>query len=438
MPVVAPDKHTNEIAKEERPRGRVVLSHPGLGPFVQNAACGLHQAGLLSAYVTTFHYDRSSLLGRSVRLALRAFMRDADQQLSRRVITEVPRELVKSHPLPEIMRMAAQKGTNAITTDRVWEITEQWFDRMVARRHLNDADAVYGYEYACLATFQAQRARGGLCLYDMPICHHATTARWVGTEYKKFPELVTDYERHRMKLAPERNQRKDAELALADRVIAASKFVRDSLVDAGVPREKIWQLPSGAPPVETCWRRPDPNKFVFIMAGHLSLRKGTHYLLEAWRKLSPSKDVELWLFGNWQLPESMKRALPVNAIFTPTIPRHELYQRFDRANVFVFPTLAEGLALTPLQAMSRGLLVITTPNSGCETFIRNGDNGWLVPACDADALAGAMQSALDRRREIESMGREAAATVAKWQWSDYRAALADAVTEFLADPDVRA
>src|ERR1043166_7665247 len=141
MPVVAPDKHTNEIAKEERPRGRVVLSHPGLGPFVQNAARALHQAGLLSAYVTTFHYDRSSLLGRSVRLALTAFMRDANQQLSRRLITEVPRELVKSHPLPEMIRMAAQKGTNAITTDRVWEITEQWFDRMVARRHLNDADA---------------------------------------------------------------------------------------------------------------------------------------------------------------------------------------------------------------------------------------------------------------------------------------------------------
>ena len=438
MPVVAPDRHTKEIAREQRPRGRVVLSHPGLGPFVQNAARALHQAGLLSAYVTTFHYDRSSLLGRSVRLALSAFMRNAGQQLSRRVITEVPRELVKSHPLPEIIRMAAQKGTSAITTDRVWEITEQWFDRMVARGHLDGADAVYGYEYACLATFQAQKARGGLCLYDMPICHHATTARWVGAEYEKFPELVTDYERHRMKLAPERNQRKDAELALADRVIAASKFVRDSLVDAGVPREKIWQLPSGAPPVETSGRKPDANKFVFVMAGHLSVRKGTHYLLEAWRKLSPPSDVELWLFGNWQLPERMKQSLPANAIFTPTIPRSELYERFDRANVFVFPTLAEGLALTPLQAMAHGLPVITTPNSGCETFIRSGENGWLVPACDPDALASAMQSAIDRRHEAESMGREAAATVAKWQWSDYRAALAKAVTEFLADPGARA
>lgn len=410
---------------------RVVLSHPGIGPFVQHAARALQEAGLLSAYVTTFHYDKRSALGRLLRTAMVAVTRNAEQQLSRRAITEVPREVIQSHPLPEMIRMAAVKGTNPITTDRVWDVTEKWFDRIVARHHLDGSDAVYGYEYAALATFQAQKARGGLCLYDMPICHHATTRRWVGAEYEKFPELVTPYERHRWKLAAERNRRKDAELALADRVVAASKFVRDSLVAAGVAPERIWQLPSGAPPVDTSGRKAESGKFVFIMAGHLSVRKGTHYLLDAWRKLAPASNIELWLLGNWQLPEKMKQALPANVTYSPTIPRPELYARFDRAHVFVFPTLAEGLALTPLQAMSRGLPVITTPNSGCETFVRDGENGWLVPPGNVDALATAMQSAIDRGVQVEEMGREAAATVGRWQWSDYRAELGRAVSEFI-------
>ena len=431
MPTIAAPAGTDIQPARPRPGAEVVLSHPGTGPFVQHAARALYESGLLAAYVTTFHYDRNSLLGAVLRTALGLVVRDADRQLARREISEVPRHLICSHPLPEFIRMAALKGANPITTDRVWEITEKWFDGMVARRHLRGTAAVYAYEHAALATFKAQKQRGGLCLYDMPICHHAATRRWIGPEYEKFPELLTAYERHRWALAEKRNRRKDEELRLADRVIAASKFVRDSLVDAGVAPEKIWQIPSGAPPVETAGRRPDPANFVFIMAGHLSVRKGTHYLLEAWRKLKPGGAAELWLIGNWQLPDAMKQGLPGRVLVSPTIPRSELYARFDRANVLVFPTLAEGLALTPLQAMSRGLPVITTPNSGCETFIRNGENGWLVPPCNPEALATAMESAMARPADTEAVGRSAAATVADWQWSDYRAALGAAIGNFL-------
>jgi glycosyltransferase involved in cell wall biosynthesis len=432
MPTAALRSVTDSKSAEPRSSAKVVLSHPGTGPFVQQAARALHEAGLLSAYVTSFHYDRSSELGKLLRSTMGLFRRDAEQQLSRRSVTELPLALVHGHALPEIIRMLVVKSPlSRVTVDLVWERTERWFDRLVARRELGDADIVYAYEHAALATFQAQKARGGVCFYDMPICHHATTRRWVEREYEKFPQLLTSYERHRLAMAAKRNRRKDAELALADRVIAASKFVRDSLVAAGVPPEKIWQVPSGAPPVEISARQPEPGKFVFLMAGHLSVRKGTHYLLDAWRKLAARGNVELWLVGNWQLPEAMKQNLPGKVWISATVPRPKLYELFDRAHLLVFPTLAEGLATTPLQAMARGLPVITTPNSGCETFIHSGENGWLVPPCDADAVAAAMESALANPAQTEALGREAAATMARWQWSDYRAKLGRAVLDFL-------
>lgn len=81
--------------------------------------------------------------------------------------------------------------------------------------------------------------------------------------------------------------------ALADRVVVASKFVRESLISVGYPREKIWVTPSGAQKVDTSLRRLDSKKFVILVAGHLSARKGTYYLLEAWRRLSPPEHVEL-------------------------------------------------------------------------------------------------------------------------------------------------
>ena len=72
----------------------VVLSHPGCGPFVQHAARGLHEAGLLAEYVNTFHYDDRSAMGRFLKLALRARYEDPEKQLAWRRITEIPLNLV--------------------------------------------------------------------------------------------------------------------------------------------------------------------------------------------------------------------------------------------------------------------------------------------------------------------------------------------------------
>jgi len=419
--------------------GKVLLSHPGCGPFVQHAARALHEAGLLAAYTTTFAYTPGDPLCRFLVKALRPFYRSPERQLARRRVSEIPEELVIAHPMSEMIRMlAAKMPMGRMAADLVWEPMELWFDSIVSRKHLDGVDAVYGYEHACLATFRAQKQRGGICIYDMPICHHSATMRWVGGEFAKYPELVTPYERHRMRLAARRNLRKKAELALADRVATASDFVADSLVAAGVPRHKIWIIPSGAPAVDTSGRSPKRNGFVFLVAGTLSVRKGTHYVLEAWRRLAPPPQIELWLVGNWQLPEHMRKGLPGAVVIRDTVPRDELYALFDRANALVFPTLAEGLALTPLQAMARGLPVVTTPNSGAGVFIRHGENGWLVPPCDVDSLCVAMHDCLADPPRLDEMGREAARAMAGWQWRDYRRVLGRTVVEFLADPGRKA
>lgn len=328
--------------------------------------------------------------------------------------------------------MAAVKSRlGSIIADLVWERTELWFDRIVARKHVAGVDAVYGYEHGCLETFRRTKARGGVCIYDIPITHHATTSHWLAQEYANYPELLTDYDRHRLRVAPRRNRRKDKELALADRVVVPSDFVADSVIAAGVPREKIWTIPFGAPPVDTSGRKLVNGRFVFIMAGSLSVRKGAHYVLKAWRTLAPPPDVELWLVGTWQLPDRLREGLPGKVWISPPLPRWELFELFDRANVFVFPTLAEGLALTPLEAMARGLPVITTPNSGEGIFIRNGENGWMIPPCNADALATAMARCYQDSAGVEEAGKKAAEKMASWQWSEYRAMMRRAISEYL-------
>src|SRR5919204_616827 len=198
--------------------GPIVFSHPGCGPFAQHAARALYEAGLLSEYVTTFHYDRTSRLGRLLYVALSAIYPNPEKQLARRQISELPPALILGYPLPEIARMAASK-LGPIAGDLAWEQTEKWFDRLVARNHLNGTEAVYGFEHACLTSFLTQKSRGKLCLYEMPSNHHAATAELLNPEFERYPEIVSRYERHIRCLAAKRNRRKDLELRMADLVL---------------------------------------------------------------------------------------------------------------------------------------------------------------------------------------------------------------------------
>jgi glycosyltransferase involved in cell wall biosynthesis len=126
----------------------------------------------------------------------------------------------------------------------------------------------------------------------MIIANHRTVSKILNEEFKKFPKMKTSRDVHIEHRRYRYNARKDCELALADRVVVASNFVREPLISPGYPREKIWVIPSGAPKVDTSLRRLDSKKFVILVTEHLSARKGTTYLLEAWHRLSPPEHVE--------------------------------------------------------------------------------------------------------------------------------------------------
>src|SRR6185437_3461491 len=272
---------------------KILFSHPGCPPFAQQAARALYEADVLSAYVTSFTYDSSDWLSAIMKLGMRAVYPDPENQLSRRQITEVPQSLVKAHPIPEIIRTLASKSPlGPIAADMIWERAELWFDKTVARKHLNGERAVYGYEHAASETFQRQKKRGGLCIYDMPICHHAKSSSLLKEEAEEFPETQTSLDIRRKRVAPRVNARKDAELEIADLVITPSSFVKDSLTEQGVPDANVRVIPFGAPPVVRVESKKTSRPFIFLSAGSQSVRKGTHYLLEAWRRLRPAGDVE--------------------------------------------------------------------------------------------------------------------------------------------------
>jgi glycosyltransferase involved in cell wall biosynthesis len=102
----------------------------------------------------------------------------------------------------------------------------------------------------------------------------------------------------------------------------------------------------------------------------------------------PKALVEVRLVGPSLLSPQALHPLRGEMEIVGAVPRPEVERHYDWADTLVLPTLSEGSANVVVEALAKGLPVVTTPNAG--SIIRDGVNGLLVPIRDAEALASAL------------------------------------------------
>jgi glycosyltransferase involved in cell wall biosynthesis len=143
-------------------------------------------------------------------------------------------------------------------------------------------------------------------------------------------------------------------------------------------------------------------------------------LLEAIRKVRQGGiDARFRLIGNitnghiW-----MKDSDKEFFTHTPFVPPEEVLPALADADLFVFPTLIEGCSRSAMEAAAAGLPVITTANSGLPFTDRK--SVLFVPINDAESLAETIALAAKDEALRESIGRNAADTVAQsYTWPQY-------------------
>jgi glycosyltransferase involved in cell wall biosynthesis len=248
--------------------------------------------------------------------------------------------------------------------------------------------------------------------------------------------LQTAYHRHTETREEQRTARRRAEWHAADTVVANSEFTKRTYVAAGLDGAKVRVVPYGAPPPAprdlALAGPPAGGPLQLLWAGTFSIRKGAHYLLEAWHKNNLGAHARLRIHGTIALPDRLLTPLPPGIEIGGSIPRDQLMEVYRQSDALVFPTLCDGFGLVVTEAFSRGLPVITTTCAGAADLVQHNSNGLLVPAGDSDALARALAWCLDHRAELRAMREPALATAAAHQWADYRRDLAAVVCATLA------
>lgn len=410
----------------------VLIAHPGVNPFVRHSTLGLQRHDLLHHFCVCYldHPDYS--LSRFFKEVATRIWPPFVDELERRAFHDIPMERVRTYPFWELLRTFTNRYLNApLLTDWIWETQEHRFDRWVANQVDDEIAATYTYEHAGLETIRAARRQGIPTFHEQPSQHHAFFNRVYREQTDAYPELrqQSSDALHDSPKSARRNARRDRELALADFVLCNSSFTKRTLIDAGTEPDKIVVTPYGFPSVDPKVQS-SPDTVTFLNAGTQNLRKGMHLLYDAWRqlKLSPNK-ARLWLIGRMELPESLRRGLPGDVSISDSIPHRDLMERYKKASVFVLPSLADGFGMVITEAMSRGVPVITTENTGGPDIITHGEDGFIIPPNDIDALKAQMQWCIEHKHQLPDIGTRAVETARSWQWSDYEDAIAAVIQE---------
>ncbi|MDX2272968.1 MAG: glycosyltransferase family 4 protein [Cyanobacteriota bacterium] len=408
----------------------LVFTHPTGNANSKSLLKKVYSSGILSAFYTTISIQSDDWF-------LRYLAEPFRQELLRRNF-EIPGSLIKKRYFLECARLIASRMKWSFLTQHEigWASIDKIYqdlDRYVASDldKLLSVKGVYAYEDGALQTFYQAKQIGIACFYDLPIAYWETSQSLLNQEAQRLPEWEFSLVGTRNSL--EKLNRKTEELQLSDVVICPSKFVRNSL-PLDIKKSKMVVVSEfGSPTIKidisyTNFRLTYP-KLRVLFAGSLSQRKGLADLFAACRILNRS-DIELVVLGSALAPLSFYRSHYPNFIYEPPRPHPQVLSLMQTCHVLVLPSIVEGRALVQQEAMSCGLPLIITSNTGGEDLIEDGKTGFLVSIRSPEAIAEKIAWFADHRDHWEEMSQNSREKAAQLTWDRYSQIIVTAIQEY--------
>ncbi len=212
----------------------------------------------------------------------------------------------------------------------------------------------------------------------------------------------------------------------ADAFVAVSEAVRRALVNDGVPKNMIHVVHSGVMfPVSQAGERGILDRLMNAngttklvgSVGSLVGHKGHRYFIEAAAEIANRRpDVKFVVFGEGRLRSDLEQRIRKNGLsdrfflpgFEPSAER-----LIGALDVFVMPSIMEGLGTSLLDAMAVGVPVVACRAGGIPEAVKDGDTGLLAKPGDPQALAAAVERMLDDKQLARKSASRAKEKIAR-------------------------
>lgn len=367
------------------------------GPFhAYHLARGVQSAGYLKRFITGY-FDRRE--------------RGIDSSKVRQVL------------LAEAVGQLLWKLPGAATLYYSYVIHNDLYD-LLASRHVDGGDIFHVFNHFGLHSMRRAKRLGMITLVERSAAHPVVAHRELHKEYEKFDLQFPPSSRLVEAKAVQ-------EFAEADAIFVPSEFVQRTMIEQGVPPEKLRRVHLGFSPERFA---PDPaaktdSTFRVLFVGTISLQKGVQYLLEAFRRLN-LPHAELVLVGS-SFRDSASFLPKYEGLYrhVPFVPQDQLPALYNSASVFALPSLQDGFGMVVYEAAACGLPLIITDHVGAE--IRDGQDGFVVGIRNVDALADRLLRLYEDHELRRAMGESARSYIQRFTWQAYHRELVGHYQEFL-------
>ncbi len=309
-------------------------------------------------------------------------------KLPRRVPQGIDRTLARAFPLfgfRYAVRLRRARCPAEATAVHLW--AGRTFTSLVnVHARWSHVDSVYGFNSAALELLVEAKRRGKRAVLEQTSLPRRIENDLLSLEGLKWPDWAcrsgVDTRQQ------EFSEREEAEWEASDVIVCGSDSVKENirrcvpdLADecAVVPYGVDGECKGNGTSQMAKSGRSRLNVFV---AGALCLWKGTPYVIQAARQLTRLADFKL--AGAVTVDASALKDIPPNLEILGHVSKEEMRRLYSWADVFLLPSICEGSARVTYEALSMGVPVICTPNTG--SVVRDGIEGCIIPTGSSEAI----------------------------------------------------
>lgn len=192
---------------------------------------------------------------------------------------------------------------------------------------------------------------------------------------------------------------------------------------------KVWYIPNAVECHYFSEREyPAGDALRLLFVGSWLDHKGVYYLRDGFEALAKRiPQLRLTIAGCSVGADAVKEFFPLavrdQLDVLPFVPRKDMPALYARHDIFVFPSLFEGLPIVLLEAMAAGMPVVTTETCGMKDIVQNDYNGLLLKPADTEAFVAATDKLIHSPELRCRLGRAARETMERHTWKQVAAQL---------------
>ena len=300
--------------------------------------------------------------------------------------------------------------------DLMWILNKKNIDRLTCNflDKNDEADVLVGLSGVSLNSAKKMMGKNKIFVCDRTSTHIVYQNNLLAEEYKINNRRY--FQTHNWFLD---NEVKEYEMA--DIILVPSNFVKNSFGKELIKKVKVINFGVNTQNFFKDFNIKKSEKYFDILfIGQISLRKGLHYLIDAFHKFKhPNK--RLHIVGSHTLDKDFfeEKIKHDKIIYYGHLNHLKLNNIMNKSHIFVIPSIEEGFATVILQAIAAGCPVIVSENTGASEYVENNKCGYSVPIRDVDAITDKLEIVAENNDLLNEFSNNATRCTQNNTWSDY-------------------